>query len=297
MPTQRFKLTIAYCGSRYHGWQVQPAIETWKGPTPPPGQGIPTIQGELVRAISSVVRHPVHIVGSSRTDAGVHAKGQVAHFDTEQVDIPAEGLRRGINSLLPPDILVRKAEPVHDYFDAIRSTLSKRYQYFLWNADDRDAFKTGLVWHRWQSLDIDAMEEAASHLVGEHDFASFARPGHRRISTVRTIYACDIAFRSPKVVIGIEGSGFLWNMVRIIVGTLVQVGIGRIHPDEIPDMLAACDRTAGGPTAPPHGLYLQWIRTKSNEEIAAEVERRRLESLAPVDESDGESDDDLSGSP
>src|ERR1700733_7771473 len=126
MPTQRYKLTIAYRGTQYHGWQAQPAIATWKGATPPEGEGIPTIQGELVKAITGVVRHPVHLVGSSRTDAGVHAKGQVAHFDTDQTQIPPQGLRRGINSQLPPDILVRSVEPVHDYFDAIMSTKRKR---------------------------------------------------------------------------------------------------------------------------------------------------------------------------
>src|SRR5579871_3498856 len=106
MPTQRYKLTIAYRGSRYHGWQAQPAAQTWKGTAPPDGEGIPTIQGELIKAITSVVRHPIQLVGSSRTDAGVHAKGQIAHFDTDQIQIPHEGLRRGINSQLPPDILV-----------------------------------------------------------------------------------------------------------------------------------------------------------------------------------------------
>ena len=273
MPSQRYKLTIAYRGTRYHGWQSQPAIETWKGETPPEGEGIPTIQGELVKAIARVVRHPVQLVGSSRTDAGVHAKGQIAHFDTDQVQIPLRGLRRGINSLLPADILVRDVEAVHDSFDAIQSTTRKRYQYSIWNAEDRPVFFNDLAWHRWQHLDIGAMSSAAGHLVGEHDFASFARPGHGRDHTVRTVYACDVTHRPPRLVIGVEGSGFLWNMVRIIVGTLVQVGIGRIKADEIPGMLAACDRAAGGPTAPPHGLYLQWIRTKTPEEILQAVGR------------------------
>ena len=273
MPTQRYKLTVAYRGSAYHGWQAQPAIETWKGAVPAEGEGIPTIQGKLVKAIAAVVRHPVHVVGSSRTDSGVHAKGQVAHFDTDQTQIPVEGLRRGINSELPPDILVRSIEPVHDYFDAIRSTTRKRYQYSIWNAEDRPVFFNDLAWHRWQWLDIRAMQAAAAHLVGEHDFASFARPGHGREHTIRTVFGCDVTCRAPRVVISVEGSGFLWNMVRIMVGTLVQVGVGRIKPDEIPAILEARDRTAGGPTAPPHGLYLQWIKTKTLEEI--------LEAVAP----------------
>src|SRR3984957_4852695 len=140
MPTQRYKLTIAYRGTRYHGWQAQPAIATWKGETPPPGEGIPTIQGELVKAITGMVRHPVFLVGSSRTDAGVHAKGQVAHFDTDQTQIPIEGLRRAVNHRLPEDVLIRSIEAAADSFDAITSTRSKRYQYLIWNHADRPLF-------------------------------------------------------------------------------------------------------------------------------------------------------------
>ncbi len=281
MPTQRYKLTIAYRGTRYHGWQAQPAIETWKGEAPPSGEGIPTIQGELLKAIVGVVRHPIQLVGSSRTDSGVHAKGQIAHFDTDQTQIPPLGLRRGINSQLPPDILVRDIEPVHDYFDAIMSTTRKRYQYSIWNAEDRPVFFNDLAWHRWQELDAEAMSTAAAYLVGTHDFASFARPGHGRDHTIRTIFACEVSYRPPRVVIAVEGSGFLWNMVRIIVGTLVQVGIGRIKPGEIPNMLAARDRAASGPTAPPHGLYLQWIKTKTLPEILAAVAEKAANMKVP----------------
>lgn len=262
MGTQRFKLTIAYRGTRYHGWQSQPAMETFGGEAPPPGEGIPTIQSELTKALVAVLRHPLSVIGSSRTDAGVHAKGQVAHFDTPIVQIPSDGLRRGVNAKLPPDILVRRVEPVVDAFDAIFSTVRKRYQYFIWNAPDRPVFFNDLAWHRWHKLDVAAMCAAAAMLVGEHDFASFARPGHGRENTVRRVYGCEVVARGPKLVIGVEGSGFLWNMIRIIVGTLVQVGIGHYKPDDIPAMLLAKDRQAAGPTAPPHGLYLQWIKTK-----------------------------------
>jgi tRNA pseudouridine38-40 synthase len=289
MPTQRLKLTVAYRGTRYHGWQSQPMIDTWKGETPPPGEGIPTIQEQLLKAVTAVVRHPVQIVGSSRTDSGVHAKGQVAHFDTDQTQIPLEGMRRGINSQLPGDILVRRVEPVHEYFDAIRSTTRKRYQYCIWNATDRPVFFNDLAWHRWHKLDRDAMAAAAAKLVGEHDFASFCRPGHGRESTVRTVFACDVSVRAPRLVIGVEGSGFLWNMVRIIVGTLVQVGVGRYTPEDIPAMLAAKDRNAGGPTAPPHGLYLQWIKSKRLGEILAAVaEKEQRERAADGGERSGD---------
>jgi tRNA pseudouridine38-40 synthase len=260
MPTQRYKLTIAYRGTHYHGWVAQPALENWKGPPPAEGQGIPTIQGILSRTLGTVVGHPVQLVGSSRTDAGVHAKGQVAHFDTDQLQIPPLGLCRATNARLPRDITLYAIEPVGPDFDAKRSTLSKRYQYLIWNSPQRSPFVPELAWHRWQPLDIGAMRQAASLLVGEHDFASFAKPGHGRATTVRTVLGCDVRFRPPRLVIGIEGTGFLWNMVRIIVGTLVQVGLGRYSPTDVQQMLLAKDRRSSGPTAPAHGLYLQWIR-------------------------------------
>src|ERR1700733_3617894 len=129
---QRLKLTISYRGTHYHGWQYQSANEFYKGPPPRPGHGIPTIQENLTRAIQKVVGHPINLVGSSRTDTGVHAKGQVAHFDTDQAQIPLEGLRRAANARLPDDILIRHIESVPDSFDAIISTVSKRYQYLIW---------------------------------------------------------------------------------------------------------------------------------------------------------------------
>src|SRR5919106_426928 len=119
MPTQRYKLTIAYRGTRYHGWQRQSMVESYTGEPPPEGEGIPTIQEALTRAITSVVRHPINLVGSSRTDAGVHAKGQIAHFDTDQTQIPIDGLRRAVNHALPDDVIVRAIEPVGNEFDAI----------------------------------------------------------------------------------------------------------------------------------------------------------------------------------
>jgi tRNA pseudouridine38-40 synthase len=261
LSTQRYKLTLAYRGSNYHGWQSQAVTENYKHPVPE-GQGIPTIQETVARAIASVVNHAVLLVGSSRTDAGVHAKGQVAHFDTQAVQIPIEGLRRAVNAALPSDIVIRSLDPVADTFDAITSTASKRYQYAIWNRPDRPAFFPDLVWHRWQDLDVPAMVEAAKKLVGEHDFASFARPGHGRENTVRTVLSCDVSARGPLLVVGVEGTGFLWNMVRIMVGTLVEVGLGRHTPEAIDAMLAARDRQSAGGTAPPQGLFLQWIKYK-----------------------------------
>src|SRR5436190_19190032 len=170
---QRYKLTIAYRGTRYHGWQTQPALPTWKGDVPPEGQGIPTIQETLARALMEIVRHPINLVGSSRTDSGVHAKGQVAHFDTDQEQIPPLGLRRAINAALPDDIVIRDVEAVPSSFDAISSTISKRYQYLIWNAEERPPFFCDLAWYRWQPLDVGPMAEAGAQFIGEKDFASF----------------------------------------------------------------------------------------------------------------------------
>ena len=256
----RYKLICAYRGTRYHGWQQQPALPTYKGEPPPPGSGIPTIQETIAAAIGAVAGHPITLVGASRTDAGVHAKGQLAHFDTDQTQIPIDGLRNAVNHRLPEDILIRGIEPAPDHFDAITAAVSKRDQYFIWNAPDRSPFLPDLCWHRWQELDVSRMREAAAHLVGERDFASFAKPGHGRESTVRTVHHCSVARRGAMLVFGIEGNGFLWHMIRIIVGTLVEVGLGKYQPDDIPKMLQARDRQSAGSTAPPHGLYLQWVK-------------------------------------
>ena len=264
MAVQRYKILVAYRGTRYHGWQFQPSGGTWKGPAFPENEGLPTVQGQLRKAISQVVGHAVHVAGSSRTDAGVHAKGQVAHFDTTAVQIPPEGLRRAVNARLPDDIVIRRIDPVDDSFDAIHSTLRKRYQYLVWNDDTRPALIPDLAWHRWQTLDLDAMAEAAGRFVGTHDFASFAQPGHGRSNTVRTVLECSVSRRGPRLVFGVCGRGFLWRMVRIMVGTLVQVGLGNHRPEDIPRMIEARDRRVSGPTAPAHGLYLQWVECRTD---------------------------------
>jgi tRNA pseudouridine38-40 synthase len=257
-------MVISYRGTRYHGWQAQRVPATWKGEQFAIGEGLPTVQQSVRQAVLSVVGHPVDLVGSSRTDAGVHAKGQVAHFDTTATHIPVLGLYRAINSRLPYDIAVRDLRPVNQEFDAIRSTVNKRYQYLIWNTEDRPVFFSELAWHRGRPLDIARMQSAAGHFVGEQDFASFARPGHGRTNTVRKVESCTVSRRGHMVVIGVQGTGFLWHMIRIMVGTLTEIGLGRHDPDAIPAMLAACDRRAAGGTAPAHGLYLQWIRTNES---------------------------------
>jgi tRNA pseudouridine38-40 synthase len=259
--SQRYKLTIAYRGTAYHGWQTQYANEFYKGPPPSAGRrGIPTIQETLAVAIQKVVRHPVRLVGSSRTDTGVHAKGQVAHFDSTMAQIPIRRMQQAINAKLPDDIAIRSIEPVPDTFDAIASTISKRYQYLLWNTREKPVHFSDLAWNWWRTLDVGRMQEASQLFVGTHDFASFAKTGHGRENTIRTVHSFSIAHHAPKLVFGVEGSGFLWNQVRIMVGTLVQVGMGRYEPSDIADMLASKNRNDAGHTAPPHGLFLQWIK-------------------------------------
>ena len=165
-------------------------------------------------------------------------------------------------------------EAVPVSFDAIKSTERLRYQYFIWNAVVLPLLLRELAWHRRKPLDVRGDAARRRFGVGEHDFASFARPGHGREHTIRTVYSLDINARLPKIIIGIEGSGFLWQMVRIIVGTLVEVGLGKRSADEMPGILDAKIRTASGSTAPAHGLYLQWIRTRDGTEDSA----RKVES-------------------
>lgn len=259
MSSQRYKITIAYRGTHYHGWQTQQIPPTWKGAVPQSGLGIPTVQETVECTLRAVVDHSVILSGSSRTDSGVHARGQVAHFDTTSIQIPPEGLRAAVNSRLPADILIRDIAAVTEDFNATTSTVKKRYEYHIWNAIERTPFNHEMSWHRWQYLNLNAMHAAGRMLLGEHDFASFAKPGHGRESTIRTVLAVDVRREGEMVIVGVEGTGFLWQMVRIIVGTLVEIGMGRYSPHKIPEMLAAKNRKAAGPTAPAHGLILDRI--------------------------------------
>jgi len=263
---QRYKLTITYRGTRYHGWQTQQPSQHWTrlnpvtpaNPDAPPAP--PTVQQLITNALQHVVGHPVNLCGSSRTDSGVHAKGQVAHFDTPMIQIPQEGLRRAVNARLPDDILVRTIEPVSQAFHVAKNTIAKRYQYFVWNAPDRHVMLGDLAFHRSHKLNLNAMREAATYFVGDIDMHALSKPGHGRANTIRTVTECSVSARGPRVVIGVTGNGFLWNTVRIIAGTLVEIGIGRLPVSCVPTAIAARERQLAGPTAPPHGLYLHWIQ-------------------------------------
>lgn len=253
---QRYKLTIAYDGTAFHGWQKQ---------EPPDVEPLRTVQGVVQRATAEVMAQRVEVVGASRTDAGVHARGQVAHFDAA-TRIPLERIPHAINSRLPRDVEVMSAEIVDASFDAISGAKHKRYRYRVFNSPHRPLHQRFCVWHCWLNLDVDRMNIAARKLVGTHDVAGLANADHGRENTVRTIFDCFVEQpqvwdgEGPQVHIVVEGSGFLYNMVRIISGTLIEVGRGRFEPEVIDHILATADRRNAGPTLPPQGLSLEWIR-------------------------------------
>jgi len=242
-PSRNIKLVIAYDGSAYHGWQRQ-------------ADGIDTVQQRVEEAATAVLRHPVTVHGAGRTDAGVHAAGQVANLHTTNAAVPLAGLRRAMNSRLPADIALRSAAQVPADFHASLSATGKTYQYRLHVAPVRPVLLARQVYHYWRPLDVAAMRRAARRLVGRHDFAGFAAAADPRQDTVRTIRRCQVAQRGPETLITVRGDGFLYNMVRIVVGTLVEIGRGRWGPQRIDRVLATRDRRDAGPTAPPEGLTL-----------------------------------------
>lgn len=251
----RYKLTVAYDGTDFFGWQKQ---------HPPGNDPLRTAQGVLEEVVREVVREPVNILGASRTDSGVHAIGQVAAFTCEK-EIPVKRLPRALSGRLPADIQVRRAEIVSDDFDPIQHCTSKGYRYRIAQScaygARRPLFDRRYVAWSPYRLDVDAMHEAAQRLIGTHDFASFTRLHHGKESTVRTVFSCDVtAVRKHRLHIDISGDGFLYNMIRIIAGTLTEVGRGKYAPEHIAEILMAKDRAAAGKTMPPEGLCLMWVR-------------------------------------
>jgi len=253
---KRYKLTLAYDGSAFYGWQKQ---------EPPGEEPLRTVQGELEQVLVRLLGTPkdqLHLMGASRTDSGVHALGQAAMFDAE-TSIPIEKMALAINARLPNDMEVRKAELAPPGFDVIGDVKNKQYLYRIYNAEKRPLWARNAVYHCFSSeLDVLAMNDAAQRLIGTHDIEGFAAAGHGRESTVRTIFDC-MAFVDPthpdEVHITVQGSGFLYNSVRIIAGTLIEVGRGRFKPAQIDQILATADRTLAGPTLPPQGLCLEWV--------------------------------------
>jgi tRNA pseudouridine38-40 synthase len=245
MGTRNIKLTVLYDGSEYHGWQIQP--------------GFKTIQGVLTEVIQGLVDQEVRVFGASRTDAGVSALGQAALVQIDS-SIPVENLARVITHRLPSDIAVAKAVEVPQGFDLIGRVKSKLYCYTIFTGSLRPVLQIRHCWHLPAKLDIAAMAEAAAMLVGKMDFKSFASAADKRQTSVRIIFRCDVKQNDDWVYIDVEGDSFLYNMVRNIVGTLVEIGRGRWKPEKIKEILEAKNRTAAGPTVPPEGLCLMWIK-------------------------------------
>jgi tRNA pseudouridine38-40 synthase len=238
---RNIKVVIEYDGTGFFGFQYQPDV--------------PTIQGELERVISRIVKEDVTVYGSGRTDAGVHAAGQVVNFRTCGT-IPVEKLCIAMNSLLPPSIAALAASEVDEAFHARYSAKSRLYRYEILNREARSAIAGRFCWHVRRPLDVDAMNDAARCLVGVHDFTSFAGADRDEGSAVREVREIGVRRDGERVVLMIRANAFLRSMVRTIVGTLVEVGVGKRPRSDIRDTLEARDRTRAGKTAPPQGLCL-----------------------------------------
>lgn len=245
----RILLKVAYDGTSYSGWQIQPNAVT--------------IEGVLGKAITELTGENVTLIGASRTDAGVHSLGNVCVFDTDS-RIPPEKFCYALNNYLPEDIRVIESAAVEDTFHPRHTDSVKTYEYKIWN--DRFPSPTIRLYSHftYRNIDIDKMRSAAEKLVGEHDFGAFCSSGSQAETTVRTIYSIDITEEklediSPEgrmIKIRVKGSGFLYNMVRIIAGTLLDIGTGLMEPDQVDVALRTCDRADSGPTAPAQGLTM-----------------------------------------
>lgn len=240
-------LVTAYDGTEFHGWQRQP--------------GLRTVQGVLEDVLRRVLRHDVALIGSGRTDAGVHAAGHVSSFATEMT-LDTAKLRHAVGSRLPDDLAVLSARDVHPDFHATQSATSKLYRYRIHHAERRpvELRRQRYAYHCWHALDVVRMAVAARHFIGDRDFCSMTPVRSVRETTVRRVIRCDVTRHGDEVRIDVEGDGFLYNQVRAMVGTLMEVGRGRWAPDYIADILASRDRNQAGGTAPAHGLCLQWVR-------------------------------------
>jgi tRNA pseudouridine38-40 synthase len=238
---EKIKLSISYDGTDFHGFQIQP--------------GLRTVQGVLTDVMQSIVKHSLSLEGSGRTDAGVHARYQVVSCEVQH-HIPVEKWPIALNSRLPQDLIVTSAEYVPDTFHARFSAIAKTYRYTVDRAAVADVFKHRYAYHHPRSIDRKRIAEASLFLLGTHDFTSFCGSGTHVENKVRTIYGIHLVEEGQFLHIYCTGNGFLYNMVRIIVGTLLQVGIGKWNPADIQTMLLAKDRTKAGMTAPAHGLTL-----------------------------------------
>lgn len=238
------KLIIAYDGTSYHGWQIQK-------------NGI-TVQETIKKAVKKVTGEDVNVIGCGRTDAGVHALNYSCNFKTE-ASIPADRFKNAINTYLPDDIRCKSSEEVPEDFHASFSASGKTYIYRILNRPDADVFERNYAWHYKYDVDIQKMREAAKAFIGEHDFIGFAAAGFTVSTTVRTIYDLKVLEDNGVITIEITGNGFLYNMVRIIAGTLVMMGNGKIDYRQAAEIIASKERKRAGITAPAHGLFLKEV--------------------------------------
>ncbi len=238
---KRVKLVVAYDGTAYRGWQVQP--------------GADTIEGELNKALSALLKEEIWVIGASRTDSGVHALCNVAVFDTN-ARMPAEKISYALNQRLPEDIRVQDSREVAAGFHPRRCNSRKTYEYRILNREFPMPTKRLYAYFTYVPLDVGKMKQAAAYLVGEHDFKSFCSTASAAESTIRTIYELTVDKTGEEILVRVSGSGFLYNMVRIIAGTLMEAGKGSLAPERMEEILKARDRKAAGPTAPACGLTL-----------------------------------------
>ncbi len=247
---KRIELLVAYDGTNYCGWQMQK-------------NGI-TVQEVLTRELSRLLKEDISLSGASRTDSGVHARGNLAVFDT-CTRIPPEKISYALNERLPDDIVVRRSAQVLADFHPLRCKSRKTYEYRILNHRFRDPLERLYSTFVHAPLDVEEMQRGASYLVGEHDFASFCSAGAQVSTTVRTIYEASVSKKEDIITIRLTGNGFLYNMVRIIAGTLMQIGMHAYPPEHMAEIIAASDRSAAGPTAPAEGLTLMQIEIDANE--------------------------------
>lgn len=240
----RVKLVVAYDGTNYCGWQIQPSVIT--------------VEGILNKELSRLLKEDITVIGASRTDSGVHAFGNVAVFDTN-TRIPGEKISYALNQRLPEDIVIQSSHEVTEDFHPRYCDCIKTYEYKILSANFPEPTKRLYTHYVHRFLDTDAMQRAASYFIGRHDFVSFCSSNTQVKDTIREIYNVDILKDKDVITIRISGNGFLYNMVRIIAGTLVQVGSSFIPPEKVKEILEAKDRTKAGPTAPAKGLTLVGI--------------------------------------
>ena len=238
---RRIKLVVSYDGTAYCGWQLQP-------------NGV-TIEEVLNQALSSLLKEDIQVIGASRTDSGVHAMGNVAVFDTES-RIPGDKICFALNQRLPDDVRIQASEEVPLTFHPRKANCVKTYEYKILNRKIDMPLQRLYSYFCYFNLDLEKMQKAASYLIGEHDFKSFCTVRTQAEETVRTIYSLTVTKADDLITIRISGSGFLYNMVRILTGTLVEVGLGKTNPEDMPKILEAKDRSKSGATLPPRGLIL-----------------------------------------